>query len=105
MSVGRGSRFLRIFVAIAIVALARVTWAHPTVENVLDVDIWTDHVTVMARVSMEEVLLAEAVGGAGISDEMRTQAALAHGAYVLRHLHLRADGRPIEGKLGQTTAP
>jgi hydrogenase/urease accessory protein HupE len=80
--------------------------AHPTVENVLDVDVFADHISVVVRVSMEEVLLAEAAGGAaGASDEMRAQAALAHGAYVLRHLHLRADGRPIEGKLVESNAP
>jgi hydrogenase/urease accessory protein HupE len=105
MSFGRGSRFPGIFVAIAVIAVARVAWAHPTVENVLDVDIRADQVTVVARVSMEEVLLAEAAGGAGASDEMRTQAARAHGAYVLRHLHVRADGRVIEGKLVESIPP
>jgi hydrogenase/urease accessory protein HupE len=105
MSFGRGSRFPGIFVAIAVIAVARVAWGHPTVENVLDVDIRADRVTVVARVSMEEVLLAEAAGGAGISDEMRTQAALSHGAYVLRHLHVRADGRVIEGKVVESIPP
>jgi hypothetical protein len=75
------------------------------VENVLDVEIAPDHITVTARVSMEEVLLAEAAGGAGISDEMKTQAARAHGAYVLRHLHLRADDRPLVGKLLESIPP
>jgi hydrogenase/urease accessory protein HupE len=75
------------------------------VENVLDVEIAPGRITVIARVSMEEVLVAEAAGGAGVSDEMRTRAARAHGEYVLRHLHLRADDRPLTGKLLESVPP
>jgi hydrogenase/urease accessory protein HupE len=90
--------------------LAALSWpqlasAHPMVENVLDVEIAPDRISVIARVSMEEVLVAEAAGGVGVPDEMRTQAARAHGAYVLRHLHLRADDRPLTGKLVESIPP
>ena len=94
----------------ALLCIGTMLWprsarAHPMVENVLDVEIAADRITVIARVSMEEVLVAEAAGGADVSDEMRTRAALAHGAYVLRHLHLRADGRLLVSKLIESIPP
>jgi hydrogenase/urease accessory protein HupE len=89
----------------ALLSWPRPASAHPMVENVLDVEIAPDRITVIARVSMEEVFIAEAAGGAGASDEMRTQAARAHGAYVLRHLHVRADDRPLTGKLLESIPP
>src|SRR4051812_13287335 len=94
-------------VLLPLVALSwsRSASAHPMVENVLDVEIAPDHIIVTARASMEEVLLAEAAGGAGISAEMRMEAARSHGAYVLRHLHLRADDRPLTGKLLESIPP
>src|SRR4051812_46449432 len=102
------ARFLRclcILLALAALSWPRSASAHPMVENVLDVEIAPARITVTARVSMEEVLVAEAAGGAGVSDETRTQAARSHGAYVLRHLHLRADGQSLTGKLIESIPP
>jgi hydrogenase/urease accessory protein HupE len=103
--VARVLRCLCIVLPLAALSWPKSASAHPMVENVLDVEIAPDRISVIARVSMEEVLVAEAAGGAGISDEMRTQAARAHGAYVLRHLHLRADDRPLIGELVESIPP
>jgi hydrogenase/urease accessory protein HupE len=89
----------------SLVALAALlTWtcsaaAHPMVEDALDIVIAPQRITLVARVSLEEVLLTEAAGGAGESAEMLRQSVTAHGAYVLRHLHLRVDGREVAGTL------
>lgn len=92
-------RCLCIVPVLAVLTWPRSAGAHPMVENVLDVEIAPDRISMIARVSMEEVLVAEAAGGAGASEQMRSQAARSHGQYVLRHLHLRADGQLLTGRL------
>jgi hypothetical protein len=79
--------------------------AHPMVEDALDLVIAPQRITLVARVSLEEILLTQAAGGAGESAEMLSQSVAAHGAYLLRHLHLRVDGREVGGTLLESEPP
>jgi len=69
--------------------LAPCARAHPQVQHALEVVIARDRVTVIARIDPEEVGL---VGDAG-----------RHGAYVLRHVHVRAAGRELIGRIASVT--
>jgi hydrogenase/urease accessory protein HupE len=68
------------------------------VEARIDVVIWPDTVSVDARVSVEEVLVANVGNGARPPKEQWGQLAKAHGSYLLRRLKVQADGVPLEGK-------
>src|SRR5258706_613773 len=95
----------------SLIALAALlTWtcsaaAHPMVEDALDIVIAPQRITLVARVWMEEVLLTEAAGGAGDSAAMLGQSVAAHGEYVLRHLHVRVNGREVGGTLLESEPP
>jgi hypothetical protein len=70
--------------------LAPSVAAHPQVQHALDLVIAPDRVTVTARIDPEEI-------------QLLGQAATPHGPYVLRHLHLRAGGRELTGRITSTT--
>jgi hydrogenase/urease accessory protein HupE len=75
----------------------RIAAAHPVAQGALEVVVFPERVNVTARVSMEEVLVAAAYGGrknASALEMMRT-----HGAYLLAHFGVAADGRPLDGRV------
>lgn len=80
---------------VVIAGLAAAAGTHPLIENALDVVISRDKIAVEARISMEEILL---VGGGVPTPERKAETTKAHGAYVLKHLHLAVDGTRLEGK-------
>ncbi len=71
--------------------------AHPVAQGALDIVVLPERVRVTARVSMEEVLVAAA------HDESRVSSAFEmvrrHGDYLLAHLRIAADERPLHGLL------
>jgi len=71
--------------------------AHPVSQGALDIVIFPGRLAVTARVSMEEALVAAAYGeGKDLSTlEMLRQ----HGEYLLAHLRIKADGRPLPGRV------
>src|SRR5262245_27106338 len=71
---------------------ASVSEAHPVSQGALEVVILGDRVHVRASVSSEEVLVASAYGGQKKSSALET--VRGHGAYLLAHLQVRADGYP-----------
>ena len=72
--------------------------AHPVAQGALQVVIFPDRVNVRATVSEEEVLVAAAYGAHPGSP---SEAIAAHGEYLLRHLRVTADGRPLEGSVAK----
>ncbi|HZA02202.1 MAG TPA: HupE/UreJ family protein [Hyphomicrobiaceae bacterium] len=73
----------------------RIASGHPVAQGALEVVVSPKRVTVTARVSMEEVLVAAAY------DRRKTASALemihGHGDYLLAHLRVAADGQQLAG--------
>ena len=101
----RACRFILLFVLAWALSQATVASAHPMVENALDVVIAPDRVELSVMVSVEEVRLTEPPDGAKTQEELSHSAVVGHGEYVLKHLHLRADGSAIAGRLLESTPP
>src|SRR5262245_15673748 len=80
-----------------VLADARLLCAHPVAQGTLYVDVSSDRISLRATVSQEEVFVA-AVGSAreGASP---LEMVRAHGAYLLAHVQISVDGRPLEGRL------
>ncbi|HXV83198.1 MAG TPA: HupE/UreJ family protein [Candidatus Binatia bacterium] len=71
--------------------------AHPVAQGALEIVVFPQRISVTARVSMEEVLVAAAYGGpknASAFERVR-----AHGEYLLAHLLVAADGRQLAGRV------
>jgi hypothetical protein len=75
----------------------RIAAAHPVAQGALEVVVFPQRVSVTARVSMEEVLVAAAYAGqktTSVLDMVRM-----HGDYLLAHFRVAADGRPVHGQV------
>jgi hypothetical protein len=91
---------LRFIVASALVVVAFSAGnagAHPVSQGALDVVIFPQRVAVTASVSMEEVLVAAAYGGG--KDPSTLKMVRQYGDYLLAHLRVAADGRPLTGRI------
>lgn len=69
--------------------------AHPVAQGGLIVTISPGQLTVRATVSLEEVLVASAYGPEAARANSPAEAAERHGAYLLEHLRVFADGRRL----------
>ena len=69
--------------------------AHPVAQGAMDIDINAQRLTLNATLSLEEVLVANAYGGAQALSGLA--AIRAHGDYLLAHLQLSADGQGLRG--------
>jgi hydrogenase/urease accessory protein HupE len=79
--------------------------AHPVAQGGLIVTIAPSQLTVRATVSLEEVLVAAAYGPESARAKSPAEAAERHGAYLLEHLRISADGRRLQGRLIQSASP
>jgi len=77
----------------------RISAAHPVAQGALEVVFFPERVSVTARVSMEEVLVAAAYGGQKNASAL--EMVHAHGAYLLAHFRIAADGRPLDGHVAK----
>src|SRR5262245_7239925 len=77
----------------------RISAAHPVAQGALEVVVFPERVSVTARVSMEEVLVAAAYGGQKNASAL--EMVHAHGAYLLAHFRVTADGRPLDGRVAK----
>jgi hypothetical protein len=73
--------------------------AHPQVENALDVVISPANVEILARVARDEIFLDQTGFVPPFANPPEPQQVQAHAPYVLKHLHLKVDGRVIEGEI------
>jgi hydrogenase/urease accessory protein HupE len=75
--------------------------AHPVAQGGLIVTISPTELTMRVTVSLEEVLVASAYGPESVRAKSSAEEAERHGAYLLEHLRISADGRRIQGRLIQ----
>lgn len=80
-------------------------WAHPVSQGSMDISLLSDRIEILVRVSQEELWVAEALS----KEESRRglEPINRHAEYLLDHLHIRADGKPLSGRaveLPQTLA-
>ena len=73
--------------------------AHPVAQGGLIVTISPSQLTVRVTVSLEEVLVATAYGSDSARTTSPAEAAQRHGAYLLEHLRISADGRRLPGRI------
>lgn len=71
--------------------------AHPVAQGALELAVFPDRVSLRARPSMEEVLVAAAYGGRG--ERSLTETVRGHGEYLLPHIRVTADGRLLSGRV------
>ena len=87
---------LALVFALAFAALeARSAGAHPVAQGALEVLIYPERVSVTARVSMEEVLVAAAFSG--LKEMPAIEMMRIHGDYLLAHFRVAVDGRRLDG--------
>jgi hypothetical protein len=75
----------------------RPAGAHPVAQGALDIVVLPGRVSVTARVSMEELLVAVAYGAA--TDGSAAAMVRRHGDYLLGHLRVFAHERQLEGRV------
>jgi len=87
-------------IAASVLACASVALAHPISQGALDVQLRAGTISVTARVPVEQVMVASAAAAVGDGEVSRLEDLwVKHGAYLLAHLHLEADGRPLTGRV------
>jgi hypothetical protein len=96
----------RIFLAFLLM-LASYARAHTLIENSMEVVVWPDKITIDARISLEEVIVA---GALEEREGKLPQAELmkgleGHGRYVLDHLKVLADEALLKGTVKGFDAP
>jgi hydrogenase/urease accessory protein HupE len=83
---------------LALAALeARTAGAHPVAQGALEVLIYPERISVTAKVSMEEVLVAAAYGAR--KEISPIEMMHIHGDYLLAHFRVAADGRWLAGRV------
>src|SRR5262245_53403863 len=81
--------------------LPAIALAHPISQGALDLELSSANIHVRARVPVEEVLVADALGSgsaASLSDAWRE-----HGQYFLQHFQVDADGHTLTGSVSSVT--
>lgn len=88
-----------------LVSITASLHAHPVAQGALELRVEDGTATASLRVSNEQVFVAESLGeGAGTAasfDDMLTR----HGAYILRHFSVLADGATLPGTVGAVLPP
>lgn len=84
-------------------ALVGSAQAHPLSQGALDVVIYPDHLSVRARITVEEAVISGTL--AGPADLTEARRAQWHAHYLLEHLHASADGMPLIGRVAAIAEP
>lgn len=80
--------------------------AHPVAQGAMELTVQSDKIMLHARVANEQAFVAAVFGTSappeseGLPDLWKN-----HGAYMLEHVHLAADGVPLTGRLVGVTPP
>ena len=91
------------FTSLLVCALAVTTFqtraagAHPVAQGALEIVVYPERVSVTAKVSMEEVLVAAAYSG--LKEMPALDMLHIHGDYLLAHFRVAADGRRLAGRM------
>jgi hypothetical protein len=84
--------------AMALWLAERPVLAHPLTQGAMDVVISRSGILLRARISIEEVIVSNSIR----KDERSTtlqDASRNHGLYMLQHVFVKADGKPLNGRL------
>jgi hypothetical protein len=95
--------FLWCFAVLQLSVLAAV--AHPVAQGAMDVVVGADCISIRARVSTEEVFVAEAFGRKAAAKGNLDDICRRHGEYLLAHFQVTKDGVPIKGRVRDITPP
>lgn len=82
--------------------------AHPILQNPLWITVKPDLMQLKLYVSLRELNVVQGLPIAldgSVDLEQAKETAPRHDGYVLDHLHFRADGVPLQGKVTSRTAP
>src|ERR1043165_3735063 len=79
--------------------------AHPVAQGSMSIQISSNKIVVQTRVSMEEVFVQSALSTAKDSKLTIDELCRRHGGYLLLHLHLFADDKPLTGVVRSVTSP
>jgi len=71
--------------------------AHPVSQGAMTITVHPDRIDLKATVSLEEVLVATA--GSKKNNKAALEAIREHGQYLLSHLQISADGKPVPGQV------
>ena len=71
--------------------------AHPVAQGALEIVVFSERVSVTARVSIEEVLVAAAYSESNSASAL--EMVRGHGDYLLAHFRVAADGRQLDGRV------
>jgi hydrogenase/urease accessory protein HupE len=85
--------------------LPGVATAHPVAQGAMVVMIAPEQITVRVTVSLEEVLVADAYGPDSSRAKSTDEAVRRHGVYLMKHLRISADGRPLAAEQVQSLSP
>ncbi len=89
---------------------ASSAWGHPLSQGALDVTVFAERVVVRARVTVEEVVVTDMLttpdnaasdGAPRPADAIYTR----HAAYLVGHLAITADDKPLGGRVVSVAAP
>lgn len=96
-----------LFALCALLAGAVAAQGHPLLQNVMWVQFEPARVHVAVNVSVREIAVAQGLTATDDNFESPALATAAkkHGDYVLRHLTISANGRPLTGQLLHVTDP
>jgi HupE / UreJ protein len=86
-------------------AAAAVAGAHPVAQGSLDLRIAREHLTVRARVSVEQVFVESSLGTPARAADSLGALWPAHGEYLLAHLFVIADQQRLTGRVIGITPP
>jgi hydrogenase/urease accessory protein HupE len=87
------------------ITAAAVASAHPVAQGALDVRIAREHLTVRARVSVEQVFVESSLGTPARAADTLGALWPAHGEYLLAHLFIAADQQRLTGRILGITPP
>jgi len=105
-----GVNWLAVFLAcLSFFAAVALASAHPTIDNSMEVVVHADHVSIRAKISLPEIDIAHRIdedSSARTIDAAKLKKAIDdHGPYLLSHLQVTADDKPVEGKLVSASPP
>ncbi|HYR21512.1 MAG TPA: HupE/UreJ family protein [Chthoniobacterales bacterium] len=92
------------YLILVYVATALELSAHPVAQGAMKIEVAPDKIKVVARVSSEEAFVALALGKTTEATTLH-EVWQRHGDYLLHHIHVFADDRPLTGHLGNVTPP
>lgn len=84
------------------IVLAMRVCAHPVAQGSMEIEVLPDHLAVRARVSNEQVFVADAFGAASSDLDAAFRA---HADYLLGKLQITADGVALTGGITEVTTP